>query len=145
MNKLGPIEYAILEFPGTNIGTEMLPPLRELVQKNIVRIIDLIVVIKDADGNVRSAELGEMSPDEASVFEGLNAEVLDLFNAEDIELAAADMAPNTTAAMLVWENVWASDFMKALRNVGGRVATNDRIPAQIIEDAMSASTAEKAA
>jgi hypothetical protein len=145
MNKLGPIEYAILEFPGTNIGSEMLPPLRDLVQKKIIRIIDLIVVIKDADGNVRSAELGEMSPDQASVFEGLEPEVLDLFNAEDIELAAEGMAPNTAAAMLVWENVWASDFMNALRSVGGRVATNDRIPAQIIEEALSASAAVKAA
>jgi uncharacterized membrane protein len=140
MNKIGPVEYAILAFPNTKIGPTMLPPLRDLVQRKLVRIIDLIVVQKDAAGNVRSFELGQLPPDEASVFHGLEAEVLDLFNEEDIAMAAQDLEPNTTAAMIVWENTWAAEFMAAVRSAGGQVVTNDRIPSQIVQDALNAST-----
>jgi hypothetical protein len=140
MNKFGPVEYAILEFQGTKIGPTMLPPLLSLVERKLVRIIDLIVVQKDTAGNVRSYELGEMPPDEASVFAGLDAEVLDLFNEEDIALAAQDLAPGTTAAMIVWENTWAAEFMAAVRTAGGQVVSNSRIPAAIVQDALDASS-----
>ncbi len=133
---IGPVEYIEIEFPGNRFRGEIMPALKELVAKDIVRIIDLVVIKKDADGGVQWLEANQLSGEEAVVFGGLKEEIEDLVNEEDIQLAAQSLAPNTSAGLLVWENTWATRFAEAVRNANGRVVAHERIPHDIVQYAI---------
>jgi hypothetical protein len=140
----GPVEYILIAFPGNQFNGQIVPALRELVDGGLIRIIDLLFVKKDADGNVLSIELSALTPEEASGFDDLEGEVDDLLNMEDIELAAAELPPNTSAGLLVWENVWAARFADAVRAANGEVIANERIPHSVVQAAFEAFQAQSA-
>ena len=105
---MGPVEYLIVEFPGNKFKGEIVPALAELVDNDTIRIIDLLFIKKDLDGSVISFELSDLSDNEGVAFDDLDGEINDLLNEEDIMMAAALLEPNSSAAMLVFENVWAT-------------------------------------
>src|SRR5262245_46806741 len=104
---IGPVEYIVIEFPGNQFRGEILPALKDLLAKGTIRVIDLIVIKKDADSNVQWFEAEQLGGSEAILLNEMEGEVDDILNAEDIELVAQTLAPNSTAGLLVWEDVWA--------------------------------------
>jgi hypothetical protein len=131
----GPVEYIIVGFPGNKFNGEIAPELIALVESGTVRILDLIFIAKDADGAVVSLEIDEL---DASVgFTGLDADVGGLISPDDIEFAARSLEPNSSAALLIWEDVWAAPFADAVRQSGGVLLEGARIPAELITPALA--------
>ena len=130
---LGPVEYIILGFPGNQFNGEIAPELRKLVESGTIRVLDLVFIMKDADGNVEAVELEDH--DDVALFNALEGEVGGLISTEDIEYAAADLEPNSSAALLIWEDVWATPFVEALRASGAVLIEGSRIPHDLIEAA----------
>ena len=135
---MGPVEYLVVEFPGNQFKGEIVPALAELTDNGTIRIIDLLFIKKDREGNVTSFELGDLGDDEGSPFDDLDGEIDDLLNEEDILIAAEMLEPNSSAAMMVFENVWATRLRDAIVNANGRLVDNARIPAAIVQAAMEA-------
>lgn len=135
---IGPVEYIVDEFPGKLFRSDILPALKDLVAKRTIHVIDGILIRKDAHGNVQWFEIDQLDADEAKPFDELEGEILDLVNAEDIALAAQGLAPNSTAALLVWEDSWATQLANAVRNAHGRVVAHERLPHEVVETAIEA-------
>jgi hypothetical protein len=142
---MGPVEYLIVEFPGNKFKGEIVPALQELTANGTIRILDLLFVKKDADGNVIALELENLPRKESAAFDDLDGEIDGLFNEEDIALAAEKLQPNSSAALLVFENVWSTRLRDAIVNAKGRLVDNARIPADVVEAAMQAALAAKVA
>jgi hypothetical protein len=132
MSEAGPVEYMIVAFPGNKFQGEILPELAELVESGTIRIIDLTFVAKDESGEVAGFELSDLDPDVQSALEQMGAEATGLFNEEDLELAAADLEPNSSAALLVWEDLWAAKLADAIRNADGVLVDIQRVPHEIV-------------
>jgi hypothetical protein len=132
---MGPVEYIIVGFPGNKFSGEIAPELMALVETGTVRILDLVFIGKDADGSVVAFEIDEL--DAAVGFGGLDGEVGGLISPEDIEYAAAALEPNSSAALLIWEDVWAARFAQAVRNSNGVLLEGARIPHELIEPVLA--------
>jgi uncharacterized membrane protein len=133
---IGPIEYIVVKFPGNKFKGEIVPALAELVENGTIKIIDLVFIYKDADGNVASVELEDLSGDEEAGL-GAIAATGGLLNDEDIQIAAESLEPNSSGGMLLFENVWATRFAEAVRNADGELVANARIPHDIVEAALA--------
>jgi hypothetical protein len=131
----GPVEYIIVGFPGNKFTGEIAPELIALVDSGTVRILDLIFIGKDADGSVVSFEIDEL--DALTGFEGLDADVGGLISPEDIAYVAEALEVNSSAALLIWEDLWATPFAEAVRRSGGVVLEGARIPHELIEPALA--------
>ena len=127
---IGPVEYIIVGFPGNKFTGEIAPELIALVETATVRILDLIFIGKDADGTVVSFEIDEL--DALAGFAGLPGEVGGLIGPEDIEYAAAALEPNSSAALLIWEDLWATPFAEAVRRSNGVLLEGARMPHELI-------------
>lgn len=138
---LGPVEYVLVEFPGNRFKGEIVPALEELVGNGTIRIIDLIFITKDVDGSVAAIELSTLPDEEAAPFERIGVELGDLLSQEDVEIAAEGLQPGNSAALLVWENAWATKFATAVQHAEGRLIAHDRIPAEVVDDALAAAAA----
>ena len=132
---VGPVEYVVVKFPGNKFKGEIAPALRELVDNGTIRIIDLVFIYKDGDGNVAAVELEELAEDEASGIGDVADAGGALLNDEDIELAAEGLENNSSGAVLLFENVWAGKLAKAVREADGEVVGHERIPYEIVEAA----------
>jgi Family of unknown function (DUF6325) len=133
---IGPVEYLILGFPGNNFTGQIVPELAKLLDSGLVRIIDLTFITKDAAGRVDVVEYDAV--EELAAFAGLDAEVGGILTGEDIAHAAMSLEPNTSAALLIWEDTWATPFAEAVRNANGVILEGARIPREIIEEVMEA-------
>ena len=131
---VGPVEYVILGFPENQFTGEIVPELAKLIENGTVRILDLVFVTKDAEGDVAVIEFDEHEG--LVAFAELEGEVGGLIGQEDIDHATADLPPNSSIALLVWEDVWATPFMEAVRRAGGEVLEGARIPHELIEVAL---------
>jgi uncharacterized membrane protein len=131
---LGPVEFLVVRFPGSRFTGEITPALIELVEAGLIRIVDLVFVSRDEDGTVAAFELSELDDDEAvTAFGGLyDEDDTDLLSDEDLEIAAEGLAPGDSAAVLVWEDVWAARFAAAVRDAGGEVLALERIPREVV-------------
>jgi hypothetical protein len=135
---LGPVEYLICAFPGNQFTGELAPALAQLVDEKLVRILDLLFVSKDEEGNILSFEIDQL--DELAPFMDLDGEAGGFLSDEDVEHAAEALDPNSSAVLLIWEDLWASPFAEALRNSGGVVLEGGRIPREVIEAAAEAAS-----
>jgi len=133
---IGPVEYMVVAFPGNRFTGQIAPALAELVESNTIRIIDLAFVTKDADGSIAAFELSELDPDVAALFSPTGASNGGLFNDEDLAAAGEELEPNSSAALLVWEDVWATKLADAIREAGGELYDLDRIPHDVVVAAM---------
>jgi len=124
--ELGPIDYVIVEFPGNTMTGEGLPILVDLSDRGIVNILDLVFLTKDVEGNVARLELDALDGvAELDIFEGAAS---GLVGDDDIFEAAAALEPNSSAALIVYENAWAAPFAAAVRRGGGQLVAFGRIP-----------------
>jgi hypothetical protein len=133
---VGPVEYMIVAFPGNKFKGEIIPALGELVDAGTIRIIDLALVIKDEDGNVTAMELGDLDSEVFTAFDALSPEVQGLLNEDDLQAAGEELEPNSTAALLVWEDVWATKLADAIRGAGGVLLDLERIPHEVVTAAI---------
>jgi hypothetical protein len=141
LQEMGPVDYMVLEWDGDQPVTgEVMPLLLDLVDRGIIRILDLAFMLKDADGAVSALDLTELAQDsgELAAFEGVSSGLL---GQDDLEEAATALKPGTVAAVLIWENRWAAPVAVALRRSGGQLVANGRIPVQAILAALDASEA----
>ena len=141
MTELGPVDYMIVAFPGNEFRGEIAPALADLVEKGTIRIIDLAFVTKDADGNIGAFELTDIDPDVRQGFENMGVEVNGLFNEDDLAAAGEELEPNSSAALLVWENLWAKDVAQAIRDAGGELLDFERLPHEVVQAARDAALA----
>lgn len=135
MEEIGPVDYAIVAFPGNRFRGGIAAALADLVEAGTIRIIDITFVGKDADGEVATFELTDLDPDVRQGLEKLGVEVSGLFNEEDLQAAAEELEPNSSAVLLIWENVWARKVAQAMRDAGGVLYDFDRIPHDVVQAA----------
>ena len=134
---LGPVEYMVIEFPGNQFKGEIVPALREVVDKGVIRIIDLVFVRKDEQGNVSVMELADLQKDAADAFAPLAREASTLFAEEDVEKVSDIMETNSSVALLLFEHVWATRFRDAVLNANGRVIAGERIEKERVDAALA--------
>ncbi|MFJ8029107.1 MULTISPECIES: DUF6325 family protein [unclassified Streptomyces] len=133
---MGPVDYLVIEFPGNRMTGEAFPLLVDLAERGIVRIIDLAFIRKETDGSVVGLEWKELGGEiDLSVFEGASSGVLD---ETDLAEAAAALDPGNSAAVLVYENLWAAPLAAALRRSGAQLVASGRIPVQALLAALDA-------
>ncbi len=132
---IGPVEFIIVAFEGRQFKGEIVPALFDLLDKGLIRIIDLAVISKDEDGNVTILEANELRAEVAEALIKLDGELTGLLSEADLMLVAEDMERNTTEAAMLFEHVWATQFAQAVRNANGVLVTNVRIPNDVIESA----------
>jgi uncharacterized protein DUF6325 len=132
LDSLGPVDYIVVEFPAgaSNFTGEMSEELIKLVEAGTIRLIDVLILTKDADGSVEAMELSDI--EELGELQALEAQLAELLAAEDVANLAAAMDPQTTAGVLIWENLWAAPFASAARRSGGQLIATGRIPIQAI-------------
>ena len=135
MEEIGPVDYAVVAFPGNRFTGKIAPALGELVDSGVIRIIDLAFVGKDDDGTVVAEELTELDPAVRAGFERAGIEVNGLFNEEDLQAAAEELEPGSSAALIVWENVWARRIAEAVRGSGGELLDFGRLPHEAVQAA----------
>lgn len=136
LEEMGPVDYVVVEFPGSRMTGEGLPLLVDLVDRGIIRIIDLLFVKKELDGTLTALELtGATGEDIAdlAVFEGAASGLL---GEDDLREAASVIEPGNSAGVLVYENAWAAPFAAALRRGGAQMVASGRIPLQDLMDAL---------
>ena len=134
--QLGPVELIALAFHQPTFDGSVLRELVDLVERNVIRVLDLMVVHKTNDGSIEVAEFSDLG-DEAELFIGLAPAGVDLIGDDDVSLAGELLEPGDAAALLVWEDVWAAPFVHAVRNAGGVLLAHDRIPVDVLEAVMS--------
>jgi Family of unknown function (DUF6325) len=138
LQDIGPIDYLVVEFPGSKMTGEGLPLLVDLVDRGIIRILDLVFVKKELDGSVRGMAIADLDKDgqlDLAVFEGASSGLL---AQEDLVEAGGVLEPGSSAGLLVYENRWAAPFASALRRGGGQVVASGRIPVQDVLAALDA-------
>jgi hypothetical protein len=133
---MGPVEYIVVSFPGNHFNGQIAPELVALVESGTVRILDLIFIGKDAEGNVLAFEIDELA--DVLGFDKLPGEVGGLIGPEDIEFIGSQLEPDSSAALLIWEDVWAAPFASAVLESGGVLLQGARIPRDLIESALDA-------
>jgi hypothetical protein len=132
LDTMGPIDYLVVEFPESRLTGEALPLLIDLVDRGIVRILDLALLVKRQDGGLTKLRVGELDGrlrEEFSEFEGATS---DLLVQEDFEEVGAALQPGSMAGILIFENRWAAPFASAVRRAGGHLVASGRIPVQSI-------------
>jgi hypothetical protein len=140
----GPVDFVALEFKGNQFKGEILPALMDLMNREIVRVIDMIVVKKDADGTVTHQEMQEHDGAVLAVFNPLKAEINGMIQVEDIQMIGEKLENNCTAAVILFENLWAVNFVKAVENANGRAVMHVRIPHEVVVETMETIAGEEA-
>ncbi len=133
-SKLGPVEHLIVGFDGNRFNGEIVPALTDLLDKGMIRILDLAVISKDKDGNVLILEANELTDDVSQALAKFDCSLMGLLTEQDLLEEAEALPLNYTAASMLFENVWAGRFAEAVRNADGQVLLNTRIPHEVVEE-----------
>ncbi len=140
VDALGPVDWIVVEFPGSKFSGEIAPILADLVERDLVRVLDLLVLKKDEDGTLEAFELSDLDESEIGGLRDHEKELAMLLSEDDVTNLAAAIEPGSSAAVLVWENKWAAPFGSAVRRAGGQLVASGRIPVQAILAALEADT-----
>jgi uncharacterized membrane protein len=132
----GPIDFLALEFKTDQLKGEIIPELLELVKNKVVRVIDLVIIQKYADGHFEAVEMQQLAPETLVLFDPLGVEISGIIQVEDIANVAETMENGTNAAVLLFENLWAVKFKEAVLRANGKLLAQDRIPHEVVEEAM---------
>ncbi|MFN8203269.1 MAG: DUF6325 family protein [Solirubrobacteraceae bacterium] len=140
LDVLGPVDYLVVEFPAdrANFSGEIAGELTSLVDRGLVRVLDLVLLTKDVDGSVQAAELRDADESDLGAIRDLEAELAMLLAEEDVEQFGDVLEAGSIAAVLVYENTWAAPFAASVRRAGGQLVANGRVPAQALLAAIQA-------
>jgi Family of unknown function (DUF6325) len=130
---LGPLEYLVVGFEGNRFHGQILSELRTAKEKGIIRVVDLLVLTKDDQGNFAALELSDLSQEEAAQFAPLAGDHLQLLGSEDIEKVAADIPDNSSAGMLLLEHTWAIGLRDAIRDAGGVAIAGGMVAPDVLQ------------
>lgn len=131
----GPVDYIAVEFKGNKFNGEIISELQKVVDKKLVRIIDLLFIMKDETGNISILELESMPDDVVKAFDIQSTDITGLLSNDDALMIAEDLENNSSAGLLVFEHLWAKDFKQALLNANGVLLAEGRIPQNDLEAA----------
>jgi hypothetical protein len=129
-----PVEYALVVFPDNQFSGEIVPALLDLVDRDIVRFVDIVFIQKDADGSNRTIELNDLDDKSYQLFVPLGEQIESLFTEDDLIWAANQMPENSSAALFLWENVWMENIRNAMINSGGILTERGQIPDDVVAD-----------
>jgi hypothetical protein len=140
LDVLGPVDYLVVEFPAdkANFSGEMAAELRSLVDREVVRVLDLVILRREPDGSVEVAELADVDESDVGELLALEADLAMLLAEEDVEEIGKALEPGSIAAVLVYENTWAGPFASSIRRSGGQLVASGRIPTQALLAAIEA-------
>jgi hypothetical protein len=143
VDELGPVDFVVVEFPAdkADFSGEMAAELSALIERDTVRVLDLILLKKELDGSVEGFESHDFGDTDLSGLRELETDLALLLAEEDVEAIGAALEPGSVAAVLVWENVWAAPFGSAIRRSGGQLVASGRIPIQALAAAIEADEA----
>ncbi len=130
-SEMGPIDYLLVEWPGRQPTGEAMPHLIDLVDRGLIRILDLAFIAKGEDGSAAALEISDLG-NEVGAFAAFEGASSGLLSDEDLSEAGAALEPGTSAALLVFENRWAAPFAAAVRRSGGQLVASGRIPIQAV-------------
>ncbi|MER5495724.1 MULTISPECIES: DUF6325 family protein [unclassified Streptomyces] len=139
---MGPVDFLVIEFPGNRMTGEGFPLLLDLVDRGIIRVLDLLFVRKDIDGSIVALDLRELDADgefDLSVFEGSSSGLL---GQDDLDEAGTALEPGSSAGILVYENLWAAPLARALRRGGAQLVAGGRVPVQALLASLDAAEAQ---
>ena len=142
LDEMGPVDYLVVEFPGSRLTGKAFPLLLDLVDRGIVRILDLLFVRKELDGSITGLSLSDLDGDgefDPVVFHGASSGLL---GSDDLNEASAVLEPGSSAAILVYENLWAAPLARELRRSGGQLVASGRIPVQALLAALDAAESQ---
>ena len=137
MASFGPIELLVLRFPGNNFRGEIAPELANLVDAGIIRVIDIVFLIKES-GEVRVLEINDLDEDTYAVWDPIVADITSLLSDDDVQHLAGAIEDNSSAAIMLFENTWATRFVDAVLRANGELVLNERIPRRVIEEVLAA-------
>ncbi|TFD87161.1 DUF1269 domain-containing protein [Cryobacterium lactosi] len=138
IDELGPVDWIVVEFPGSTFNGSIAPEITSLVDRGLVKILDLLILKKDADGALEIAELSDVDDGELGELRAFETELATLLSEDDVISAAEAIEPGSSAALLVWENLWAAPFGASVRHAGGQLVASGRIPVQALAAAIEA-------
>jgi Family of unknown function (DUF6325) len=143
VDQLGPVDYIVVEFPAdkADFSGAMAAELSALIERDLIRVLDVLILKKDLDGSVEGFESHDFGETDLAEVLALETELAMLLAADDVEAIGAALEPGTVAAVLIWENVWAAPFGAAARRSGGELVASGRIPIQAIAAAVEADEA----
>jgi hypothetical protein len=146
IDELGPVDWIVVEFPETKLTGEIAPILQDLVDRELIRVLDLLFLTRDLDGGFEVFEATDMDDSEIGELRAFERDVAELLSEQDVIDLAETIEPGSSAAVLVWENLWAAPFGSAVRRAGGQLTASGRIPIQAViaaaeDDAAEAATA----
>lgn len=138
MDEIGPVDYAVIAFPGNQFEGDIAPAIADLIEAGTIRLIDAAFVSKDEHGEVVMMEITQLAPDVQAKLESLHIEAQGLLSEDDEIAIGAELELNSSAAILVWENVWARRVAQTIREAGGMLLAFERIPHVVVQAAREA-------
>jgi len=138
-----PLEYALVDFKGNKFSGKIVPELLDLAERGIVRFVDIVFIQKDKDGSMRTLELNDLDPKSYKEFVPLGKHVQSLFNEEDLQIEAGRLRKNTSALLILWENVWAENLRKSVVAAGGALVERGQIPPDVVKQVKKGLAADK--
>jgi hypothetical protein len=144
VDELGPVDWLVVEFTGNKLNGEVAPILRDYVDRDLIRILDLLFLKKDEDGSVEAFEASDLDDSEIGELRSYEKDLAMLLSEQDVADLVQTIEPGSSAAVLVWENLWAAPVGAAVRHDGGQLVASGRIPIQAIIAAMESDEEEGA-
>ncbi|MGO9754210.1 MAG: DUF6325 family protein [Solirubrobacteraceae bacterium] len=135
MDEIGPVDYAVIAFQGNHFTGDIVPAIEGLIEAGTIRLIDAVFASKDEDGEIVTVEATQLAPAVRERLETLHLDVQGLVSEEDLRIIGEELEPNTSAAILVWENVWARTVAGAIRDAGGSLLAFQRLPHETVQAA----------
>ena len=141
IDELGPVDYLVVEFPGSTFTGEIMPEMVDLVQRGVVRVLELVVIKKADDGSFEALEFDDLTDDVFGELREAERKLANLLSEDDVAAVVEALEPGSTAGLLIYENLWAAPFASAVRRAGGQVVAGGRIPTQqllaVLEDELA--------
>ena len=144
IDELGPVDWIVVEFEGTKLNGDIAPILRDYVDRDLIRVLDLLFIKKDEDGGFEAFEATDLDDSEIGELRAYETELAMLLSEQDVADLVATIEPGSSAAVLVWENLWAAPFGAAVRHAGGQLVASGRIPIQAVIAAIESDEEEGA-
>jgi hypothetical protein len=144
IDELGPVDWIVVEFPGSKLTGDIAPIIDDYVARGLIKVLDLLFLKKDADGSLEAYEASDLDVSEIGELRSHEKDLAMVLSEQDVTDLAATIEPGSSAAVLVWENLWAAPFGAAVRHAGGQLAASGRIPIQAVLAAIEADAGEGA-
>lgn len=143
LDQLGPVDWIVVEFPGDRLNGELAPVVQDYVDRGLIRVLDLLFLKKNPDGTLDAFEATDLPDSEIGGLRAQETELAMLLSEQDVADLAEAIEPGSSAAVLVWENLWAAPFGAAVRHAGGQLVASGRIPIQAVLAAIEADSVDE--